>query len=90
MSELGKTPERRELYPAEVAQIVFFGVNIMNKPAAFGSLPVITLAAFIAGGYQGESFAFCSDKCQKKFQDPAKYVGEKLTSATTRSRRQND
>lgn len=31
--------------------------------------------------YHGETFVFCSDKCQKKFeQDPARYVGEKLGS----------
>ena len=32
--------------------------------------------------YQGETFSFCSEKCQKKFeQDPPKYVGEKVSSA---------
>jgi YHS domain-containing protein len=31
--------------------------------------------------YQGEVFQFCSDKCQKKFQqDPAKYAGVKVSS----------
>ena len=31
--------------------------------------------------YQGEVFQFCSDKCQKKFQqDPAKYAGPKVSS----------
>jgi len=30
--------------------------------------------------YQGEVFQFCSDKCQKKFQqDPAKYAGVKVS-----------
>jgi membrane fusion protein, copper/silver efflux system len=33
--------------------------------------------------YQGEVFQFCSDKCQKKFQqDPAKYAGVKVSSAS--------
>ncbi|PYV86167.1 MAG: hypothetical protein DMG90_21840 [Acidobacteria bacterium] len=33
--------------------------------------------------YHGEVFQFCSDKCQKKFQqDPAKYAGVKLSSAS--------
>jgi len=32
--------------------------------------------------YEGETFSFCSEKCQKKFeQDPAKYAGEKVGSA---------
>lgn len=32
--------------------------------------------------YQGETFSFCSEKCQRKFeQDPAKYVGEQVGSA---------
>jgi len=31
--------------------------------------------------YQGETYVFCSEKCQKKFhEDPAKYIGEKLGS----------
>jgi membrane fusion protein, copper/silver efflux system len=31
--------------------------------------------------YRGETYVFCSDKCQKKFQqDPEKYIGEKLGS----------
>jgi membrane fusion protein, copper/silver efflux system len=33
--------------------------------------------------YQGELFHFCSDKCQKKFQqDPAKYAGVKVGSVS--------
>jgi membrane fusion protein, copper/silver efflux system len=33
--------------------------------------------------YQGEVFHFCSDKCQKKFQqDPAKYAGVKVGSVS--------
>jgi Cu(I)/Ag(I) efflux system membrane fusion protein len=33
--------------------------------------------------YRGETLVFCSDKCQKKFeQDPGRYIGEKLGSAT--------
>jgi membrane fusion protein, copper/silver efflux system len=33
--------------------------------------------------YQGEVFQFCSDKCQKKFQqDPAKYAGVKVSSVS--------
>jgi YHS domain-containing protein len=31
--------------------------------------------------YRGETFLFCSEKCQKKFeQDPAKFAGEKVGS----------
>lgn len=34
--------------------------------------------------YRGETYVFCSEKCQKKFQqDPAKYVGEKLGSTAS-------
>ena len=43
--------------------------------------------------YQGETFSFCSEKCQKKFaQDPAMYAGEKIGSAIPvgRSRRGDD
>jgi YHS domain-containing protein len=44
--------------------------------------------------YQGETFSFCSQKCQKQFeQDPAKYAGEKVGSAALlagRSRRGDD
>ena len=37
--------------------------------------------------YQGEVFQFCSDKCQKKFQqDPAKYAGVKLSSVSDPAR----
>ena len=37
--------------------------------------------------YQGEVFQFCSDKCQKKFQqDPAKYAGVKVSSASDPTR----
>jgi len=44
--------------------------------------------------YHGETYSFCSDQCQKKFEaDPAKYVGEKMRSAAIPalgSRRGND
>ena len=44
--------------------------------------------------YRGETFSFCSEKCQKKFeQDPAKFIGEKLGSTAVpagASRRGND
>jgi multidrug efflux pump subunit AcrA (membrane-fusion protein)/YHS domain-containing protein len=34
--------------------------------------------------YHGETFRFCSDNCQKKFrEDPARYAGVKLGSAST-------
>jgi YHS domain-containing protein len=34
--------------------------------------------------YQGETYVFCSDRCQKKFQqDPAKYIGEKMESTAS-------
>ncbi len=37
--------------------------------------------------YQGEVFQFCSDKCQKKFQqDPAKYAGVKVSSVSDPAR----
>ncbi|MCU1316700.1 MAG: efflux transporter, family, subunit, partial [Candidatus Acidoferrum typicum] len=37
--------------------------------------------------YQGEMFQFCSDKCQKKFQqDPAKYAGVKVSSVSDPAR----
>lgn len=41
---------------------------------------------------RGETFAFCSDKCRKKFKEnPTKYLDEKLrSSADTASRRQDD
>jgi len=33
--------------------------------------------------YQGEVFQFCSDKCQKKFQQhPAKYASVKVSSVS--------
>jgi len=44
--------------------------------------------------YHGETFSFCSEKCQKKFeQDPTKYVSDKLGSTAVpagASRRGND
>ena len=42
--------------------------------------------------YRGESFVFCSDKCQRKFQqDPAKYVDDKMKiAAEGGSRHEND
>ena len=50
------------------------------------------IAAGHVENFRGESFAFCSDKCQRKFeQDPAKYAEERLRSAASNgSRRQND
>jgi RND family efflux transporter MFP subunit len=34
--------------------------------------------------YRGETYVFCSDKCQRKFeQDPAKYIGEKMESTAS-------
>ena len=42
--------------------------------------------------YNGESLAFCSDKCRDKFKaDPAKYLDDKVkTAANTGAGRQDD
>jgi Cu(I)/Ag(I) efflux system membrane fusion protein len=41
--------------------------------------------------YHGQTFMFCSDQCRKKFQqDPAKYVDEKVNSASRGASRHGD